>query len=352
MKDFFKGVRRRIDKLDAEHLREQYELISDEMLLLASVLRAMKEAVIVLDTQGKVLYENRAATAILGMTAEDAVPMLAAPLGIASKKELAIHYPDEKLVELQTVPLKENTIVLLRDITSEREHTEEELRAGATRAVRDLAAGVAHEIGNPLNAISLNLQLLKRNPPDFNEIVEECQAQIRRLDGILKGFLQALRPSQPNLMPGNVADPLKNCLKTLKPQLEERRITLTLDVPGSLPVIALDKEQMEQVFFNLLKNALEAIPEGGQIDIDLWADDNDVIILIHDNGAGMSEEQVVNLFEPYKTSKKHGTGLGLMITARIVRDHGGTIAVQSALGEGTEFTVRLPRIERRIRALK
>ncbi len=352
MKEFFKSVRRRIDKLDAEHLREQYELISDEMLLLASVLRSMKEAVIVLDHNSHVLYENRAATAILGMTAEDAVPTLDVPLGISSKKELAIHYPDEKLIELQTIPLKQNTVVLLRDVTSERERTEEELRAGATRAVRDLAAGVAHEIGNPLNAISLNLQLLKRNPPDAQEIISECQAQILRLDGILKGFLQALRPSQPNLMPGHVADPLKNCLKTLKPQLEEHRISLTLDVPSSLPVAAIDTAQIEQVFFNLLKNALEAIPDGGQIDIDLSADDNDVIVLIRDNGTGMSEEQVVTLFEPYKTSKKHGTGLGLMITARIVRDHGGTISVQSKLGEGTEFTVRLPRIERRIRALK
>jgi signal transduction histidine kinase len=109
---------------------------------------------------------------------------------------------------------------------------------------------------------------------------------------------------------------------------------------------------MEQVFFNLLKNALEAVKDGGSIDIDISSDDNDGITTIRDNGLGMNPEQVTHLFEPYKTSKEHGTGLGLMITARIVRDHGGTIAVESQLGEGTTFTVRLPRIERRIRALK
>ncbi len=352
MKDFFKSVKRRIDKLDAEHLREQYGRISDEVLLLENVLKTIKEAVVVLDGRGDVVFENEAVRDILGMDADAAIPALNMPLGVVSKKELAITYPNEKTIEVQTIPMKDNTVLVLRDVTSERQRTEKELRAGATQAVRDLASGVAHEIGNPLNAISLNLQLLKRDPSGASEIVDECQAQIERLDGILKGFLQALRPSRPDLKPGNVADPLTTCLKTLKAQLEERRIALTLDIPGTLPAVALDKAQMEQVFFNLLKNALEAIPDGGHIDIDLASDDNDVIVSIRDDGAGMTEAQVANLFEPYKTSKKHGTGLGLMITRRIIHDHGGTIAVQSAPGDGTEFTLRLPRLERRIRALK
>ncbi len=352
MKDFFKSVGRRIGKLDAEHLREQYSRISDEVMLLENVLKTIKEAVIVLDGKGDVVFENHAVRDILGMNADAAVPALDVPLGVVSKKELAISYPEEKTIEVQTMPMKDNTVLVLRDLTSERRRTEEELHAGATRAVRDLAAGVAHEIGNPLNAISLNLQLLKRDPSGVANIANECQAQIERLDGILKGFLQALRPSRPNLVPGNVADPLTNCLKTLKAQLEERRIALTLNMQGTLPAVALDKAQMEQVFFNLLKNALEAIPDGGHVDIDLASDDNDVIVSIRDDGAGMTEDQVTHLFEPYKTSKKHGTGLGLMVTRRIIRDHGGTIAVQSKPGEGSAFTLRLPRLERRIRALK
>ncbi len=352
MKDFFKGVRRRIGKLDAEHLREQYGRISDEMLLLENVLKSMKEAVIVLDAQGSVLYENKAATAILGMTAENAVPALGVPLGVASKKELAITYPEEKCVEMQTVPMNEDTVVMLRDVTSERRRTEDEMRAGATQAVRDLAASVAHEIGNPLNALSINLQLLKRSPDDSAAIVDECQAQIVRLDGILKGFLQALRPSKPNLAPGSVADPLTTCLKTMKRQLEERRIAVTLDVKSPIPPAAIDKEQLEQVFFNLLKNAMEAIPEGGCVDVCLSSDDNDIVVEFADNGTGMEPERVAHLFEPYRTYKEHGTGLGLMISARIVRDHGGTISVESRLGVGTTFTIRIPRLERRIRALR
>ena len=110
--------------------------------------------------------------------------------------------------------------------------------------------------------------------------------------------------------------------------------------------------QMEQVFFNLLKNALEAMKDGGVILITVSADDNDVIVKMRDSGAGMTPEQLAHLFEPYRTSKSGGSGLGLMVTARIVHDHGGTIDAESEVGKGSTFTVRLPRIERRIRELK
>ena len=137
----------------------------------------------------------------------------------------------------------------------------------------------------------------------------------------------------------------------MKQQLEQRSISVTLDIHGAIPPVAIDKDQMEQVFFNLVKNAMEAIRDGGAIDIDISSDDNDVIVRLADDGLGMEPEQVAHLFEPYRTTKSHGTGLGLMITARIVRDHGGDIAVESRPGEGTTFTIRLPRLERRIRAL-
>ena len=352
MKEFFKSVRRHIGRLDAEHLREQYGRISDEMSFLDTLFRTIAQGIIVLDPQGMILRTNPAAKDILGMEVEDALPSLGIPLGTASKREMSVTYPVAKSVELQTIPMEEGaTLALLRDITSEKERTEEELRAGATRAVRDLAAGVAHEIGNPLNALSLNLQLLQRTHPDDPSITE-CISQVMRLDGILKGFLQALRASKPNLMPGSAAEPLTNCLSMLKAQLEERSIKVTLEAPGTLPRVALDKGQMEQVYFNLLKNAMEAIPDGGEIDVSLSSSDDDVIVSFRDNGQGMDEEQVVHLFEPYRTTKEHGTGLGLMISARIVRDHGGTIAVESKPGEGTVFTIRLPRLERRIRTLK
>ena len=351
MKNFFDGVRRHIGRLDAEHLREQYERLSDEAASLDALFATIAQGIVVLGPSGEILKENPAARELLGMDVSDALKYVAIPLGKASKREIDVTYPDPRTLEIQTAPADAGTFVYIRDVTAERERTEEELRAGATRAVRDLAAGVAHEIGNPLNAISLNLQLLKRDNPESAEI-DECLRQIKRLDGILKSFLQALRPSRPDLSRGSLADPVKRCIAAMKPLFEERDVKVTLDVPGAIPAVALDPSQMEQVFFNLLKNALEAVKDGGSIDIEIEYDDNDVVVTMRDDGLGMSPEQVAHAFEPYRTSKEHGTGLGLMISSRIVRDHGGTIAVESALGKGTTFTVRLPRIERRIRALK
>ena len=351
MKSFFRGVRRHIGKLDAAKLREQYELVTEEVEFFDRLFETINRGIMVLDERGGVKFSNPAARDLLGMDPAQAVDRLGLPLGRASKREISVSYPEERTLEVQTIPMSSGTLVHLRDTTDERRRTEEELRAGATKAVRDLAAGVAHEIGNPLNALALNLQLLLRERRD-DATVKECLHQVSRLDGIIRGFLAALRPSRPNLAPGSVVEPLNACLRALKPQFEDRRISVTLDVPSALPSVAIDKAQMEQVFFNLVKNSLEAMKDGGEIGISVGSDDNDVSVSLRDSGEGMSDEQLAHLFEPYRTTKQGGTGLGLMVTARIVRDHGGTIAAESEEGAGTVFTVKLPRLERRIRELK
>jgi signal transduction histidine kinase len=342
MKTFFQSVLKHIDKLDAAKLREQYRLVTEEVAFFEMVFNAMNEGAVLYDLKGNAVYRNPAA---------EALPEIEVPFGKASKNEVTLTYPEERTLEVQTIPFERGTLAMIRDVSAERERTAEELERGATKSVCDLAAGVAHEIGNPLNAISLNLQILERDPTD-KEAIDICKSQVKRLDGIIRGFLGALRPTKPNLTAGSLAEPLKNCLTALKGQFEERRIKVTLDVPAALPSVAIDKDKMEQVFFNLLKNALEAMKDGGTIDIDLNSDDLDVTVSFSDSGYGMTTEQLSHLFEPYRTSKEHGTGLGLMISARIVRDHGGIIAAESKVGEGTVFTVKLPRIERRVRVLK
>ena len=342
MKTFFQSVLKHIDRLDADKLREQYRLVTDEVSFFDTILSAMKEGVVVYDLAGEIVYRNPAA---------DQLPDMEVALGTASRSEVSLTYPDERTLEIQTIPFERGTLAMIRDVSAERARTAEELERGAAKSVCDLAAGVAHEIGNPLNAISLNLQMLERDPSD-REAIDICKSQVRRLDGIIRGFLGALRPAKMVLSPGSIAEPLKNCLAALKGQFEERRINVTLDVPAALPPVALDKDKMEQVFFNLVKNALEAMKDGGAIDIVLSVDDRDVTVSFRDTGLGMSAEQLAHLFEPYRTTKEHGTGLGLMISARIVRDHGGVISAQSKEGEGTVFTVRIPRLEKRVRALK
>ena len=351
MKDFFKGVRKHIGKLDAEHLREQYELVSDELAQSEALLQVLKDGIVVLDGRGDVVRTNPAAKALLGMEPANFLPTLAIRPGKSTKREIEVSYPELRNLEIQTLPLGDDTVVIVRDITAEKARTAEEIESGATRSICDLAAGVAHEIGNPLNAIALNIQLIERDPTD-RESIDICKQQIKRLDGIIREFLSALRPKKPNLMPGSVADPLRNCLAAMKQQFEEHGINVTVDVAAALPPVALDKDQMEQVFFNLAKNALEAMKDGTSLDIALGSDDQDVTVSFRDSGVGMTDEQLAHLFEPYRTTKAKGTGLGLMVTQRIVRDHGGTIAVESAPQVGTTFTVRLPRLERRVRALK
>ena len=193
MKSFFDGVRRHIGNMDAEHLREQYRRLSDEVSSLDTLFSTISQGIIVLDERGEVAKSNPAARELLGMDPEDALPMLAIAHGKSSKREIDITYPEARNLEIQTMPMGDGTLVCLRDVTAERERTEEELRIGATRAVRDLAAGVAHEIGNPLNALSLNLQLLKRSGGEKPE-VDECIRQVERLSGIIHGFLRDTKP--------------------------------------------------------------------------------------------------------------------------------------------------------------
>ena len=177
MKDFFKGVRKHIGKLDASQLREQYGLVSDELAHYDMIFQAMSEGILVTDRSGGITKSNPAARKLLGMAPEDILPSLELPLGKPSKREISLTYPDPRTLELKTIPMGEDTLVFIRDVSAERTRGEEELRAGATRAVRELASGVAHEIGNPLNAISLDLQILRRDYPE-NESSSEGIHQV------------------------------------------------------------------------------------------------------------------------------------------------------------------------------
>ena len=380
MRDFFNKVAEHIDKLDAEGQRKQYRLLVEELSFYESVFRSLREGVLVVDSAGNTVYANEAVARLTGFDGAKAKgrPVrhllpdwdwdnLLAPSGEGrgwtrqASCELEVTYPEHRILEIQSTPSANGTVLLVRDVTLARAREESARETSRTDAVRDLAAGVAHEIGNPLNAISLNLQLLarefRREPDEDRRArllhdIATSQNEVKRLEGIIKGFLSALRPAKLNLVPGSLVDPLTDTLDALKAQFEDRRIQTQLNLPSALPTVLVDRAQMEQVFFNLIKNALEAMKDGGDLDIEVGADDRDVHVVIRDNGSGMDAATLAHIFEPYQTSKEQGSGLGLMLSRRIVHAHGGEIDVESKPGAGTAFTVRIPRLEKRVRRLK
>ncbi len=379
MKKFFKKVADRIDKLDVENQKHQFKALAEQVGFLESVFNTLSEGVIVVNADGDLLYSNAAAERLAavplgrshGKAIRELLPdwswdhLLLRPTegaGWARKAtcEIEILYPQHRILELGALPNGDAVVVIVRDVTGDHARQADARESERTDAIKDLAAGLAHEIGNPLNALSLDLQLMAREfrrEPDAERRerlladIATAQNEIKRIVDINRGFLAAMRPVQPTLAPGSLADPLKDTLAALKAQIESRRIRVTIDLPPALPHVALDRAQMEQVFFNLVKNALEALKDGGEIAIVLDSDDDAVTVSFRDGGNGMDQAALAALFEPYRTTKRHGTGLGLMLSRRIVRAHGGEIDVESKEGAGTKFTVRIPRIEKRVRRL-
>ena len=347
MSIFYDKVADRIGKLDAEGLRRQYKALTDEIGFFESIFNSLDEGIVVLDDNGRVKYANAAGhelIPLLGMDepAEDDAPSTDG----VSVKEIEITYPEHRIIEVKRI----GRVIKLRDVTAKRAQDADAVESGRADAVGEMAASMAHEIGNPLNALSLNLQLLRRKYPEEGDLTI-AQRELERLNGIIREFLGAFRPAKAHLAPGFAADPLKDALAALKNVFEDRRIRVSLDLPRTMPAVAIDRAQMEQVFFNLMKNALEAMKDGGELTIEIKHDDMSVSVVFRDSGVGMSDEALAHLFEPYRTTKKKGTGLGLMISRRIVAAHGGEIAVASEEGRGTTFTVRLPRLEKRVREL-
>jgi PAS domain S-box-containing protein len=380
MLNFFDKVIKNIDKLDSSSIREQFSRMVKEMRFFETVFQTLDEGVLVISSNGRLLYANRAAEKLTSVSLNRSRDKLISKImpdwnwssllgenttsgGWLRKaeREIEIAYPEPKILSVSILPSEENiTVAIIRDVTSEREREASVLESGRTDAVRDLASGVAHEIGNPLNALSLNLQLLAREfkkEADSEKRerlltdIEVALNQVKRISAINKGFLNALRPIKPNLVPGNLADPLKRTLAEMKTQLENRSIHVTVDLPSALPSVMIDSDQLQQVFFNLIKNALEVMKDGSDIEIALSSDDNYVVASFRDSGSGMDGETLAGLFEPYKTSKDSGNGLGLMVSKRIVKAHGGEIDVESKEGVGTRFIVSIPRIEKRVRRL-
>jgi signal transduction histidine kinase len=218
---------------------------------------------------------------------------------------------------------------------------------------------VAHELGNPLNSLTIHLQLLERKLKKLKagpetaalaESVEVCRGEVRRLDGIISNFLEAVRPRPPDLAETNLTEVLGEVLRFQGTEFADRGVEVEAET-SALPPVMADRNQLKQVFFNLTKNALEAMQPGGVLRIKSRVDDDSVFLLFGDSGSGIKPEDVLRLFQPYHTTKPGGHGLGLMIAQRIMREHGGHVGIDSKEGVGTIVTLQFPRKDRRVRML-
>lgn len=224
------------------------------------------------------------------------------------------------------------------------------LRTQRLARLGTLLAGFAHEVRNPLSTIGLNLQLVLE---DFREPetprdkrtqkrLGTVEGEVRRLQRIVEEFLQFARAPEPKLEPVDLNGRLQALVDFHEPEMRERGIALRFYPAAGLEPIPGDWDHLQAAFVNLLRNAKEATPAGGEILVSTAKQGHDVLVRVTDTGGGIPADAQARVFEPYFTTKKAGTGLGLPTVKRVVEEHGGTLTLQSEVGKGTQFTMRLP----------
>src|SRR5205807_1877723 len=187
---------------------------------------------------------------------------------------------------------------------------------------------------------------------ELQESVEVARAEINRLDSIISQFLRAIRPTRPQLRPDNVNSIVEETVRFFALEIKDRDIVVEQELRSDLPLIDIDRDQMKQAFYNVMKNSFEAMKARGILRIRTDKDDSHVIVKFTDTGGGISPENLSRVFEPYFTTKTSGTGLGLLIVRRIVREHGGELSIESSEGKGLTLAIRLPYIDKRVRMLE
>jgi two-component system sensor histidine kinase HydH len=332
----------------------------------------MHSAVVAVDKNGKIIMFNRLAEDIFSINRETAV-----------NHDYEVVFPKDDCLLKQTLEKKKTTreverefrtfsgedkfliigtsclfdeekkfngaVAVIHDVTELKKYEEEAKRKERLSALGNLAAGVAHEIRNPLNAISITAQRLKsefvpqKGKEEYSFFIKTVLDEIKRLDSIINQFLSLAKAQKLNLVPTDMNRFLNEVVNLVELEAKEKNIHITRDI-ADLPQTRIDPDEMKKALLNIMLNGIHATPSGGTLNINAYLNDSqrDVLIKIKDSGMGIPKENLSKIFQPYFSTKEKGAGLGLSIAYRIISDHKGKIEVESELGKGTIFTVTLP----------
>jgi PAS domain S-box-containing protein len=394
---FLDKVLGRIGRLDTEGLQTVVQRLARERSFLETLFNTIEDGVLVADEDGSVIYYNQAVTRLIGLQPDtdelkitDILPEVdwgkisrADHAGgtHVTRHEFEIHYPRPRFLRLYAAPLDGEAIgssgvaLILHDATEAWQKTFEAIESERVQALTLLAASVAHEIGNPLNALHIHLQLMERevkklktgresraegreqdsradSARKLEQYLDVAKGEINRLDYIVTQFLGAIRPAPVQLKLFSLNEVVEKTLELLRPEIENRGVTVKTKLARNLTATPIDATQLQQVLVNLLKNAAQAMTTGGTLTLQTGESSDGVWMSVADTGGGIPQEQINRIFEPFYTTKKKGSGLGLMIVQRIVRAHNGRIELDSHVGRGTTFRIWLPLHERKPRLLE
>jgi signal transduction histidine kinase len=374
MRNFIERALKKLPKLTRDQVEELLIQAAGEIDRLETVLDSLTEGVLVCDQGHNLILTNKYAERYfpIGPYEPGSQPVWASVRddGIAEFLEHTLANGDKaldreftveikgkrRLLSISVLPLVKDrhvtgSLVHVVEITERRTRESQLRRAENLASLTTLAAAVAHEIKNPLGSISIHIQLIqkavKKLPQNQRNVLDKylnvVNEEIDRLNHIVVDFLFAVRPMNIEVREGNINALIQDLMDFVRFELEEARIEVQMDLGGDLPPIEFDERYMKQALLTLVKNAMAAMPQGGLLSVKTQAADNEVYIHIDDTGVGIPEENLSMIFEPYFTTRETGSGLGLTLVFKIIKEHQGEITVNSKEGKGTSFQIMLPR---------